>query len=177
MDPGKLGPGPGQYGTFVWVPYLLRSWKAPPNGLRVLDLGCADTTYVVQNLQGKLAICFACDLQEQHLDRQWELLESLKMLDHVVQVVVDSERKLPFRACTFDLVVTAFHPPLVQPGPARAYLFGEVQRVLVPNGTMLVVPWNDEYAALTTLSIEVLETYPRHSPFWDSERIGLLKKL
>lgn len=177
MDPGKLGPGPGQYGTIVWVPYLLRSWKAPPNGLRVLDLGCGDSTFVVENLQGKLATCFACDLYEDTLDAQWRLLENLKMLDHVVRLVVDSGERLPFRSCTFDLVVTMFHPPLVQPGPARAHLFGEVHRVLVPNGTMLVVPWNAEYAAFTTLSIEVIETYPPDSPFWDSDRIGLLKKL
>jgi ubiquinone/menaquinone biosynthesis C-methylase UbiE len=168
---------PPPYGTRDWLPLLLKELIAPERGLRVLDIGSSDHTDVVESLEGKIAMYVALDFWESDLENQMAILKSLGLFDRALHVVADSTERLPFIANSFDVVVVGYHPPLVEPGPDRAHVMAEVERVLASNGTAYVLPWRDEYVELTTMAVYVQDTYPPDSPFWEGSRIGILAKL
>jgi SAM-dependent methyltransferase len=167
-------------GADAWMAYLIREVEKPPGGLRVLELGPGCLPSVARYLEGQFAIYVAVDNRADLLENQMVRLKILEMYERTLQVVLDTSTGLPFASGSFDLVVAAFHPPLVQPGLVRAKLFQEMVRVLADNGQIIVVPWNDEYHSDLRLGKVIFPTNPprepKPEPGWGRERICVAKK-
>lgn len=111
---------------------------APPDGARVLDLGCGTGSFAILLRRQR------SDLQVAGVDGDPEILELARRKAAAAGVEVEFReglaQELPFQDASFDLVTATLVLHHLAPAAKRAAL-REIRRVLRPGGRVLLADW------------------------------------